>query len=127
MDDKDSLPPYIEMRPPHFDPHKIIVYLDHYDKKLINAEIDYDEAKDQKEEMFDFVISEKVSNESISVAQAKVKANNDKRYKKLKLELSKRKAYYLLCKVQSKNAHSYCENLKQKSINELATEKLTRN
>ena len=33
MDDKDSLPTYIEMRPPHFDPHKIIVYLDHYDKK----------------------------------------------------------------------------------------------
>ena len=32
MDDKDSLPTYIEMRPPHFDPHKIIVYLDHYDK-----------------------------------------------------------------------------------------------
>ena len=27
--------------------------------------------------------------------------------------------------MQSKNAHSYCENLKQKSINELATEKLT--
>ena len=30
-------------------------------------------------EIFDFVISEKVSNESISVAQAKVKANNDER------------------------------------------------
>ena len=114
MDDKDSLPTYIEMRPPHFDPHKILVYLDHYDKKLINAEIDYDEAKDQKEEMFDFVISEKVSNESISVAQAKVKANNDERYKKLKLELSK-------------TAIAIDTIIKQKSINELATEKLTRN
>ena len=41
-----------------------------------------------------------------------------------KLELL-RKAYYLLKKVEANNGHSYCENLKQKSINQLAIDKLT--
>jgi hypothetical protein len=37
------------------------------------------------------------------------------------------KKLYLYSKVEAKNGHSYCDHLKQQSINELATEKLTRN
>ena len=33
----------------------------------------------------------------------------------------------LLKKVEANNGHSYCENLKQESINQLAVDKLTRN
>ena len=58
---------------------------------------------------------------------AKIQATNDERYKKVKLELSNMKKLYLFSKVEAKNGHSYCDHLKQQSINELATEKLTRN
>ena len=127
MTEKDSLPNYIKLRPMEFDPHKILIYVDTLDKKSIDAEIGYDEAKDQVQEVFDFVVSEKQINESISVAQAKVKSTNDERYKKVKQELSNRKKWHLVCKIEAKNAHSYCEGLKQKSINELAISKLTKN
>ena len=50
---------------------------------------------------------------------------NDERYKNIKAQYRKRKAYYLLKKVEANNGHSYCENLKQKSINQLAIDKLT--
>jgi len=122
-----DLAKYIEIRPKTFDPHRILAYLDALDKKLVKAELDYDEIKDQVQEHYDFVVNEKVSNNSVSVAQAKLQATNDKRYKEIKKDFRKRKAIYLYCKMQSKNAHSYCENLKQQSINDLATEKLTRN
>ena len=95
------------------------------DKRSIDAEIEYDEAKDQVQEVFDFVVSEKQINESISVAQAKVKATNDERYKEVKKELSRRKKLHLYMKIEAKNAHSYCDSLKQKSINQLAIDKLT--
>ena len=127
MAEKDSLPNYIKLRPTEFDPNKILIYIDTLDKRSIDAEIEYDEAKDQVQEVFDFVVSEKQINESISVAQAKVKATNDERYKKVKKELSSRKKWHLVCKIEAKNAHSYCEALKQKSINELAISKLTKN
>ena len=61
------------------------------------------------------------------MAQAKVLATNDERYKTIRAEYRKRKAYYLLKKVEANNAHSFCENLKQESINQLAIDKLTRN
>ncbi len=125
MAEKDSLPNYIKLRPTEFDPNKILIYIDTLDKRSIDAEIEYDEAKDQVQEVFDFVVSEKQINESISVAQAKVKATNDERYKKVKKELSSRKKWHLVCKIEAKNAHSYCEALKQKSINQLAIDKLT--
>ena len=48
-------------------------------------------------------------------------------YLKVKKELSNRKKWHLVCKIEAKNAHSYCEGLKQKSINELAISKLTKN
>jgi Na+-translocating ferredoxin:NAD+ oxidoreductase RnfG subunit len=94
---------------------------------LVRAEIEYDEVKDQVQEVFDFVVNEKMTNESLSVSLAKVKSTNDERYKKVKKELSDKKKIYLFAKVEAKNGHSYCDHLKQKSINELATEKLTRN
>ena len=125
MAEKDSLPNYIKLRPTEFDPNKILIYIDTLDKKSVNAEIEYDEAKDQVQEVFDFVVSEKQMNESISVAQAKVKATNDERYKEVKKELSRRKKVHLYMKIESKNAHSYCDSLKQKSINQLAIDKLT--
>ena len=127
MTEQDSLPMYIKKRPLDFDPNHILAYLDTLDKRSIDAEIAYDEAKDQVQEVFDYVVSEKQTNESVSVAQAKVKASNDDRYKKVKQELSKRKKWHLICKIEAKNAHSYCESLKQKSINELAISKLTKN
>jgi len=68
-----------------------------------------------------------MDNEKISVSLAKVKASNDERYRKVKVELSVNHKMYLYYKIQSKLAHSYCENLKQQSINLIATEKLTRN
>ena len=125
MTEKDSLPNYIKLRPMEFDPHQILIYLDTLDKRSVNAEIGYDEAKDQVQEVFDFVVSEKQMNESISVAQAKVKSTNDERYKKVKQELSRRKKLHLYMKIEAKNAHSYCDSLKQKSINQLAIDKLT--
>ena len=127
MAEQDSLPVYIKKRPLDFDPNHILAYLDTFDKRSIDAEIAYDEAKDQVQEVFDYVVSEKQTNESVSVAQAKVKATNDERYKKVKQELSNRKKWHLVCKIEAKNAHSYCEGLKQKSINELAISKLTKN
>jgi Na+-translocating ferredoxin:NAD+ oxidoreductase RnfG subunit len=117
---------YIQIRPQSFDPHKIISYLDALDKRFVRAEIDYDEVKDQVQEVFDFVVIEKITNESISTTLAKTKASNDERYKKVKKELSDKKKIYLYYKIEAKNGHSYCENLKQQSINHLATEKLTR-
>ena len=48
-------------------------------------------------------------------------------FPKVKKELSNRKKWHLVCKIEAKNAHSYCEALKQKSINELAISKLTKN
>lgn len=122
----NELAKYITMRPQSFDPHRIIAYLDALDKRLVKSEIDYDEVKDQVQEVFDYVVDEKITNASLSVSQAKTKATNDERYKNVKKELSNRKKLYLYCKVEAKNAHSYCENLKQQSINNLATEKLTR-
>jgi len=127
MAEQDSLPMYIKKRPIDFDPNHILAYLDTLDKRSIDAEIEYDQAKDQVQEVFDYVVSEKQTNESVSVAQAKVKATNDDRYKKVKQELSKRKKYHLVCKIEAKNAHSYCDALKQKSINQLAIDKLTKN
>ena len=128
-ENKDSLPIYIKKRPIEFDPNHILIYLDTLDKRSVEAESEYDQAKDQVQEVFDYVVSEKLNtlrpNESVSVAQAKVKATNDDRYKKVKQELSKRKKYHLICKIEAKNGHSYCESLKQKSINQLAIDKLT--
>ena len=125
MAEKVSLPNYIKLRPTEFDPNKILIYIDTLDKRSIDAEIEYDEAKDQVQEVFDFVVNEKQINESVSVAQAKVKATNDERYKEVKKELSRRKKLHLYMKIEAKNAHSYCDSLKQKSINQLAIDKLT--
>ena len=125
MSENDSLPNYIKLRPTEFDPNKILIYLDTLDKRSIDAETEYDEAKDQVQEGFDFVVNEKQINESVSVAQAKVKATNDERYKEVKKELSRRKKLHLYMKNEAKNAHSYCDSLKQKSINQLAIDKIT--
>lgn len=119
-------PKYIEIRPKTFDPHRIIAYVDALDKRLVKAEIAYDEVKDQAQEVFDYVVNEKMTNESLSVSLAKVKATNDDRYKKVKKELSDKKKLYLFSKVEAKNGHSYCDHLKQQSINDIATEKLTK-
>ena len=121
-----SEPKYIEIRPKTFDPHRILAYVDALDKRLVKAEISYDEVKDQANEVFDFVVNEKMTNDSISVSLAKVKATNDERYMKVKKELSDKKKLYLFSKVEAKNGHSYCDHLKQQSINNLAIEKLTK-
>lgn len=117
---------YIQIRPTVFEPHRILAYVDALDKRLINAEIEYDEVKDQVDEMFDYVVNEKMTNESLSVSLAKVKATNDERYIKVKKELSNKKKLYLVAKIEAKNGHSYCDHLKQQSINNLAIEKLTK-
>jgi hypothetical protein len=119
-------PKYIQIRPQSFDPHRILAYVDALDKRLINAEIEYDEVKDQVDEMFDYVVNEKMTNESLSVSLAKVKATNDERYMKIKKELSDKKKLFLVAKIEAKNGHSYCDHLKQQSINNLAIEKLTK-
>lgn len=119
-------PKYIEIRPKSFDPHRILAYVDALDKRLVKAELEYDEVKDQVDEVFDFVVNEKMTNDSISVSLAKVKATNDERYMKVKKELSDKKKLYLYSKVEAKNGHTYCDHLKQESINNIATEKLTK-
>ena len=127
MSDKDSLDKYIEHRPKVFNSEIILVYLNALDNNKLKAEEEYEECKDQVQEQLDFIISEKVENTKCSMAQAKVLATNDERYKTIRAEYRKRKAYYLLKKVEANNAHSFCENLKQESINQLAVDKLTRN
>ena len=130
MSDQDSFvskDKYIEHRPKVFNSEIILVYLNALDKNKLKAEEEYEECKDQVQEQLDFIISEKVENTKCSMAQAKVLATNDERYKNIKAEYRKRKAYYLLKKVEANNGHSYCENLKQESINQLAVDKLTRN
>tara|TARA_Y100000385_G_scaffold260171_1_gene289851 strand:+ start:255 stop:626 length:372 start_codon:yes stop_codon:yes gene_type:complete len=117
-------PKYIELRPKAFNPDQILIYLDKVDKLFADTEIEYHNVKDQVQEVFDYVVSERMDNEKISVSLAKVKASNDERYKKVKIELSTNHKMYLYYKIQSKLAHSYCENLKQQSINIIATEKL---
>ena len=117
-------PKYIELRPKAFNPDQILIYLDKVDKIFADSEIVYNNIKNQVQEVFDFVVSERMDNEKISVSLAKVKASNDERYEKVKIELSKSHQAYLYYKIQSKLAHSYCENLKQQSINIIATEKL---
>ena len=117
-------PKYIELRPKAFNPDQILIYLDKVDKLFADTEIKYNNVKDQVQEVFDYVVSERMDNEKISVSLAKVKASNDERYRKVKAELSANHKLYLYYKIQSKLAHSYCENLKQQSINIIATEKL---
>ena len=70
-------PAYILHRPKAFEPNHILLYLDKLDKYLINSEREYDEVKDQVDEMFDFIVNEKIENESIPISRAKVKATND--------------------------------------------------
>ena len=94
----NELAKYITMRPQSFDPHRIIAYLDALDKRFIKSEIDHDEVKDQVQEVFDYVVNEKMTNESLSVSLAKVKASNDERYKKVKKELSDKKKYIFIVK-----------------------------
>jgi len=117
-------PKYIELRPKAFNPDQILIYLDKVDKLFADTEIEYHNFKDQVQEVFDFVVSERMDNEKISVSLAKVKASNDKRHKEVKADFLKCHKAYLYYKIQSKLAHSYCENLKQQSINIIATEKL---
>jgi len=117
-------PKYIELRPKAFNPDQILIYLDKVDKLFADTEIEYHNFKDQVQEVFDFVVSERMDNEKISVSLAKAKASNDKRYKEVKADFLKCHKAYLYYKIQSKLAHSYCENLKQQSINIIATEKL---
>tara|TARA_Y100000015_G_scaffold42963_1_gene51594 strand:+ start:1922 stop:2305 length:384 start_codon:yes stop_codon:yes gene_type:complete len=118
-------PAYIKHRPTAFEPNHILFYLDKLDKYLIKAESEYDEVKDQVDEMFDFIVNEKIENESIPISRAKVKATNDQRYKDVRRLLSKMKAKFLVAKIEAKNGHSYCDHLKQQSINQLAIDKLT--
>jgi len=121
-----SEPKYIEIRPKSFDPHRIVAYVDALDKRLVKAEIEYDQVKDQVNEVFDYVVNEKMTNDSISVSLAKVKATNDERYMKVKKLLSDKKKLYLFSKVEAKNGHTYCDHLKQEAINNLAIEKLSK-
>ena len=123
----DSLDKYIELRPKVFNSEMILVYLNTLDKNFAKAEREYDEVKDQVDELFDFLHNEKIENGKLSVSQAKLKVRSDERYIKVRAEYRKRKAYYLLKKIEAKNGHSYCDNLKQESINQLATDKLTKN
>jgi hypothetical protein len=60
MSEKVVLAKYIEHRPTVFDPHQILSYLDVLDKRLVKAEINYDEVKDQVQEVFDYVVNEKI-------------------------------------------------------------------
>ena len=51
---------------------------------------------------------------------------NTTRIDPLIAKYGEQKKLYLYYKIESKNGHSYCENLKTQSINNLAIEKLTR-
>lgn len=93
MSDEVVLAKYIERRPTVFDPHQILGYLDALDKRLVRAEINYDEVKDQVQEVFDYVVNEKLENKKVSISLAKVQATNDERYKKVRSELSDKKNY----------------------------------
>ena len=122
--DNNKTASYLNVRPKVFDPESILFYIDLMDKKAIDNEIAFDEAKDLVEVVLAYVVNEKMTNEKLSLGLAKVKATNDDRYKKVKQDLSNRKKLHLFSRAEAKNAHSYCDSLKQKAINEIATEKL---
>ena len=68
-------PKYIELRPKTFNPDQILIYLDKVDRLFADTEIEYNNIKNQVQEVFDFVVSERMDNEKISVSLAKVKAS----------------------------------------------------
>ena len=87
----DSLDKYIELRPKVFNSEIILVYLNTLDKNFAKAEREYDEVKDQVDELFDFLHNEKIENGKLSVSQAKLKVRSDERYIKVRAEYRKRK------------------------------------
>ena len=123
-----SLEKYNEMKPKSFDPKQVLTFMTFLDTNRDKAEILYDEVKDQSDASFDYVTLEKFKNgpEKLSMAQAKAEATCDDRYKKVRTLLRKRKHVFLFYKTLAKNGNSYCENLKQLSINDIAISKLTK-
>jgi Na+-translocating ferredoxin:NAD+ oxidoreductase RnfG subunit len=112
-------------KPKSFDVNRISSFLSFLDRQRDDAEIYYDEIKDQLNEALDFVILEKKSNNKCSVAEAKSQATQDKRYQTVQKEYRDAKKIYLYWKSLAKNGLSHCDNLKTETINQLAIDKLT--
>ena len=123
-----SVEDYFKIKPKAFEPNHVLKFLNFLDSSRDKAEILYDEVKDQLDSMFNFVTLEKFNNkaEKISMAQAKAEATGDERYKKVSATLRDRKHVFLYYKSLAKNGHSYCENLKQLTINDIAISKLSK-
>jgi hypothetical protein len=113
-------------KPKDYEANYISKFLSFLDRQKDDAEIIYDEAKDQLSEQLDFVILEKKSSSNCSVAEAKLLATNDERYMKAKKEYRDKKKIFLYWKSLAKNGHSHCDHLKQQNINQLAIDKLSR-
>jgi len=123
-----SVEDYYKMKPRTFEPNHVLKFLSFLDSSRDQAEILYDEVKDQSDSVFDYVTLEKFNNkaEKLSMAQAKAEATGDKRYKDVRVTLRERKHVFLYYKSLAKNGHSYCENLKQLTINDIAISKLSK-
>ncbi len=123
-----SLNEYHEMKPKSFEPNSVLNFLTFLETNRDKAEILFDEVKDQSDSVFDYVTLQKFNNktEKLSMAQAKAEATCDDRYKKVRETLRKKKHVYLYYKTLAKNGHSYCENLKQLTINDIAISKLSK-
>ena len=123
-----SVEDYYKIKPKTFEPNHVLKFLNFLDSSRDKAEVLYDEVKDQSDSVFDYVTLEKFKNrpEKLSMAQAKAEATCDDRYKKVRTLLRKRKHVFLFYKTLAKNGNSYCENLKQLSINDIAISKLTK-
>ena len=121
-----SIEEFNDKKPKNFNVNSISSFLSFLDRQRDNAEIDHDEVKDQLNEVLDFVILEKKSNAKCSVAEAKLLATGDNRYKDVLKDYRAKKKIYLYWKSLAKNGLSHCDNLKQESINQLAIDKLSR-
>lgn len=121
-----DLEKFNEKKPKNYEANYISQFLSFLDRKRDEAEISFDEVKDQLGEIIDYVTLSKLENEKISVAQAKLKASNDERVLKVKDQYRDRKKIFLYWKSLAKNGHSHCDHLKQQNINQLAIDKLSR-
>ena len=117
-----SIEEFNDKKPKSYNANSISAFLSFLDRQRDNAEIDYDEIKDQLNEVLDFVILEKKSNAKCSVAEAKLQATGDERYKKANEEYRARKKIFLYWKSLAKNGHSHYDHLIPQLINRLAVD-----
>ena len=92
-----SIEEFNDKKPKSYNANSISAFLSFLDRQRDNAEIDYDEIKDQLNEVLDFVILEKKSNAKCSVAEAKLQATGEtKDIKRLMKNIGPERKYFYI-------------------------------